>query len=168
MLQTLKFGCSWIKKKHFFFVSFTYETKYNSELTHICSNSNRVNIVLPNPLWVTEQCSCFRKRSRCFKGKHKYWFSWTKKFSFPATVLLYFKMSEVVRRVLKADWPHRFLFESIVLWVVVCVPVNLVSLWCGLAAPPYVHEDQVKQNKTKIVFLASFIFFCFFLFFSVH
>jgi hypothetical protein len=54
-------------------------------------------------------------------------------------------MSQICRRFFKGDWPHQFLFESIVLWVVVCVPVNLVSVWCGLTAPPYIHQDQVKS-----------------------
>ena len=54
-------------------------------------------------------------------------------------------MAEIAQRLIKLFASHRFLLKSALLWMLVCAPINLVALWCGLVAPPYDHSSGGGQ-----------------------
>ena len=51
-------------------------------------------------------------------------------------------MSDCFKKMVSGDSRHRFLVESIGLWLIVCLPVNAISLWFGLIAPKYDHSSS--------------------------
>jgi hypothetical protein len=36
----------------------------------------------------------------------------------------------------------RFLAESVIWWVVICLPINIVSILFAFQAPKYIHSDE--------------------------
>ena len=57
------------------------------------------------------------------------------------------RMSDCWKKFLNVDGPHRFLFESIVAWILVCLPVNIISLCFGIIAPQYDHNANGNDNN---------------------